>query len=266
LQGPVTNSSSGYYHSGHPDGAALTTPTLAANSPFGFDSGYYQGQSSASLVQPSPSSSFAPETDGFFSAAPSSGTLIAPTPVAAVSNTGTTHFGFQSSYYEAQQQSNLVVDSQNHPALPSDDPFSTDPAGMASPFQLNVVPGAAASSSKPSNLNSTTTQQQQYQQQGGSSRFISGRSADEAYQNLMSTGFSITSGKSQKQEKNPFDFAEYSQNTQTTLGQMQAVKKVGSNSGLFTLVMWCLFIFLVLFFTPILSLTDFFLRMKLRKK
>ncbi len=263
MQGPVTTSSSGYYHSGYPDGAALATPTLAANSPFGFDSGYYQGQSSVSLVQPSPSSSFAPETDGLFSAAPASGALIAPTPVAAVSNTGTTHFGFQSSYYEAQQQSSPAVEAHHH----LDDPFSTDHAGIASSVQLNVVPGAAASSSKPSNLNSTTTQQQQHQQQGGINRFISGRSADEAYQNLMSTGFSITSGKSQQQEKNPFDFAEYNQNTQTTLGQMQAVKKVGSNCRLFTLVMGCFFVFLlVLFFTPVLSLADFSLRMKLRRK
>lgn len=222
LQGPVTTSSSGYYHSGNPVGATLTTPSLAANALFGFDSGYYQGQSSASLVQPSPSSSFVPENDGFFSAAPSSGALIAPASAAAASTTGMPHLGFQSGYCEAQQQCSPAGDEEHqYTGLTSDNPFSTDPSGFGSSFQSNVIPGTAASSSKPSSTSLISSQLQ-----GGSNRFISGRSAEEAYQNLMSTGFSITSGKSQQQEKNPFDFAEYSQNTQTTLGQMQAGKKV----------------------------------------
>ncbi len=251
LQASATNTA-GYYHPVQPEAVAaatLSTPTFTGHSPFGFDSGYYQGQSNASLVQPvqapstaASSSPFVSEADGYFSAPPTTSSTVAPTPVAAASSTGTTAFGFHSGYYEGQQQPNAASGAVQVAPPPSDNPFFMEPTGISSSFQTtvgNVTSGNALTSSGTStefNLTSTTQQQQQ-QQQGGGNKFISGRSAEEAYQNLLNTGFSISSTKSQQQEKNPFDFAsEYSQNdasrwgnTQTTLGQMQAVKKVKPN-------------------------------------
>jgi hypothetical protein len=84
------------------------------------------------------------------------------------------------------------------------------------------VPSVAATRAYPSQQNPT--------QQKTGPKLVSGRSAEEAYQNLLKSDFSLT-GKTQA--KNPFDFPDNSisdtsgwgATTRTTLGQMQAVKK-----------------------------------------
>mmetsp|Transcript_6955 Transcript_6955/g.10137 ORF Transcript_6955/g.10137 Transcript_6955/m.10137 type:complete len:623 (+) Transcript_6955:119-1987(+) len=199
--------------------ASFSTPTAAfAQQPFAFDSGYNQGQSNASLQAPTAASPFGSDA-GYYQTYTNASV---PTPSAASATP------FDSGYYQGQSNAPLGVPNQSIAAA-SDNPFSFD-SGIQAPTSVPEQHSTTVQPSVPVSVSDVVpVQQNSAHQVGGIKKNITGRSAEEAYKNLLQGDFSIT-GKSQA--KNPFDFTEDSKidasgwgGTQTTLSQMQAVKK-----------------------------------------
>jgi len=237
---------------------SFTTPqdqaAVVPLNPFAFDGGYYQGQSSASLQAPAgyypeqteapfatPTAAFAQQPFAFDSGYMQAPTAASPfdsdagyyqtyTNASVPTPSAASATPFDSGYYQEQSSAPLGVPNQSIAAAASDNPFSFD-SGIQVAASVPEQHSTTGQPSVPVTVSDVVpVQQNSAHQVGEIKKNIIGRSAEEAYKNLLQGDFSIT-GKSQA--KNPFDFTDDSKSdasgwggTQTTLSQMQAVKKV----------------------------------------
>ena len=190
---PPLGFDSGYYQG--QSAASVQTPANAPVAPFGFDSGYYQGQSNASLQAPAHGAP--PRFDSGYYQGQSMASLQSPAPASVAT------FEFDSSLQgPVLAAAPIDFTSASYAEQPGASFQSPSPLG---PTPVNVSNVFFSSPNTP-------TQQQD------SNKFVSGRSADEAYQKLAN-GFSLTV---KTQAKNPFDTA--SSAPQTTLAGLKAHK------------------------------------------
>ena len=196
---------SGYYQG--QSAASVQMPVTTPATPFGFNSGYYQGQLNASLHALDP-------------AAPA---------------------GFDSRYYQGQSMASLQspalasmtrfgFDSSLRAPVPAADPvvFTSAPyieqpgASFQSPSPLSPTPTLAPIPMPFDVRNVFSLTPYTITQQEDSNKFVSVHSADEAYQKLANGNFLLNIKSIKSQAKNPFDMATSA--PRPTLARLKANK------------------------------------------